>query len=77
VRRVPSPKSSVTAEFGRRVRVLRKAADWSQEQLAAAAGMHFTYVASVERGERNISLENIVRLGHALDVDVAELMSGL
>jgi hypothetical protein len=39
--------------------------------------MHFTYVSSVERGERNISLENIVRLAAALEVDPATLTRGL
>lgn len=39
--------------------------------------MHFTYVSSVERGERNISLENIVRLAAALDVDPSALVKGL
>lgn len=39
--------------------------------------MHFTYVGSVERGERNISLVNIVRLAAALSVDPGELLRGL
>ena len=45
--------------------------------LAERAGLHFTYVSSVERGERNVSLENIVRLAHALEVDPADLVTGL
>lgn len=74
---MPKPKSPITAEFGRRVRELRFAQGRTQEQLAAASGMHFTYVASVERGERNIGLENIVRLAHALEVDPGQLLAGL
>jgi transcriptional regulator with XRE-family HTH domain len=46
----------------------------SQEALAELAGLHRTYVSSVERGLRNISLENIERLARALGVEMAELM---
>lgn len=59
------------------MRQRRKRLGLTQEGLAAAASMHFTYVASVERGERNISLENIVRLAHALEQDPARLLKGL
>ena len=50
---------------------------WSQMALADEVGLHFTYVSSVERGERNISLQNIVRLAAALGVDPAGLVKGL
>jgi transcriptional regulator with XRE-family HTH domain len=61
--------------FGDRVRSLREARGWSQERLAAQSGLHRTYVGSVERGERNISLMNIARLAAALEVSVAHLVS--
>lgn len=61
-------------EFGARVRARRLELGRTQEQLAEAAGLHFTYVSSVERGERNISLRNIIRLAAALDVDPGELV---
>jgi CheY-like chemotaxis protein/DNA-binding XRE family transcriptional regulator len=48
----------------------------SQETLAERANLHRTYISDVERGERNVSLENIVRLAHALDLSVAALFPG-
>ena len=67
----------VALEFGRRVRQRRHELGWSIEGLAERVGLHWTYVGSVERGERNISLVNIVKLAEALDVDVGELVTGL
>lgn len=65
------------AEFGRRVRRHRKNLGWTLEQLAEEAEMHWTYVGSVERGERNLSLINIVRLARALGIGPEELVRGL
>jgi transcriptional regulator with XRE-family HTH domain len=64
-------------EFGRRIRARREKLGWSQMALAEEVGLHFTYISSVERGERNISLQNIVRLAVALKVDAATLVKGL
>ncbi|MGH8628325.1 MAG: helix-turn-helix domain-containing protein [Gammaproteobacteria bacterium] len=65
------------AAFGRRVRATRESTGLSQEQLADKSGLHRTYVGSVERGERNIALLNIIRLARALEVDPGDLLSGL
>jgi transcriptional regulator with XRE-family HTH domain len=65
------------AEFGRRVRRLRHGLGWTLEELAEEAGMHWTYIGSMERGERNVSLLNIVRIARALGVGPEELMRGL
>lgn len=62
------------AVFGARVRELRLTAGLSQMELAEAAGLHPTYVSSVERGRRNISLVNIHMLARGLAVDPARLL---
>ncbi|MDY7013375.1 MAG: helix-turn-helix transcriptional regulator [Cyanobacteriota bacterium] len=59
--------------FGLRVRYFRKRLGLSQDDLADKAGFHRTYVGAVERGERNISLLNILHLADALHVTVKEL----
>jgi transcriptional regulator with XRE-family HTH domain len=47
----------------------------SQEELAARSGLHRTYVGSVERGERNISVDNMEQLAAALSLDVLDLLA--
>ena len=59
--------------FGQRVRQLRKDRSWSQEELAAKCGRHWTYIGGIERGERNPTLRVIVDLARALGVGVREL----
>jgi transcriptional regulator with XRE-family HTH domain len=63
--------------FGARLRQRRDELGLSQEALADVAGLHRTYVGSVERGERNVSLHNLLRLARALRTDPGELVRGL
>ncbi len=60
--------------FASRLRQIRQVTGLSQEELADRAGLHRTYVGSVERGERNISIDNIERLANALEIDIIELL---
>jgi ribosome-binding protein aMBF1 (putative translation factor) len=66
--------ADVMVRFGQRLRTVRQQKGISQEKLADFAGLHRTYVSSVERGERNISLLNIEKLASALGVPMAQLM---
>lgn len=64
-------------EFGRRVRDRRMELGLSQEELAERAGLHRTYISSLEQGRRNVAVHNVVRLAEALDLDPADLVAGL
>ena len=61
--------------FAQNLKLLRQQKGMSQEQLAEAASLHRTYVSSVERGARNISIDNMERLARALAVDIRDLLS--
>lgn len=73
----PAPLSEATAAFGARVRERRNELGLSQEGLAVACGLHWTFVGQVERGKRNLTLHNILKLARGLAVDPGELVSGL
>jgi transcriptional regulator with XRE-family HTH domain len=66
--------ADIFIRFGLRLRQVREGVGISQERLAELAGLHRTYVSSVERGKRNISLQNIERLADALKTTMAALM---
>ena len=61
--------------FGIAIRLERERLDIPQDELAERAHLHRTYVGSVERGERNIGLNNIHAISIALDISMANLMA--
>ena len=67
----PSPLRGILA---RNLRAIFAHIGWSQERLAAAADLNRTYVSAVERGEQNISIDNIYKLSRALGIDAQHLL---
>lgn len=65
---------SARLRFARLLKSERLARGISQEGLAELAGLHRTYVGSVERGERNIAVDNMEALANALGLDICELL---
>ena len=68
-----STRNPIQQKFGERVRALRTAKGYAQEELAFKAGVHRTYLGGIERGERNPSLKNIAAIAKALGVALSEL----
>ncbi|WP_186379280.1 helix-turn-helix domain-containing protein [Yersinia massiliensis] len=66
---------SARQNFARNLRKVRQSRGISQEKLADLCDLHRTYVSSVERGERNIAVDNMERLAVALGVDIRELLN--
>ena len=58
---------NITYFFGEKVRFFRKSLGFSQEELADICGLHRTYIGSVERGERNITLVSAEKIAQALN----------
>jgi transcriptional regulator with XRE-family HTH domain len=74
---MPEAKSEAAKVFGERVRANRQRLGISQETLAELSDVHWTFVGQVERGTRNLSLHNIIKLAGGLDVDPAVLVAGI
>lgn len=71
------PTSPATVEFGRRLRRLREEQGLSQEALADRCGVHWTFLGQVERGQRSIRLDNILRIAHGLSITPGTLLDDL
>lgn len=65
------------SKLGENIRQIRLSKSLSQEKLAELADLHRTYIGGVERGERNISLINLIRIARVLDVPISKLVDGL
>jgi transcriptional regulator with XRE-family HTH domain len=68
-----SQELALQRALGERIRELRKKAGYSQEAFADAAGMHRTYMGTLERGEANVSLGNLHKISTALGITLSEL----
>ena len=63
--------------LGRRIRELRTARGWSQEQFADMAHIHRTFAGSLERGEKNCSFHALVLIARCFGITMAELLAGI
>jgi transcriptional regulator with XRE-family HTH domain len=73
--RVDRPEAPARITFATNVRRARVQLGISQEKLAELSGLHRTFVSSVERGERNISVDNMERVASALKIKLATLLT--
>jgi len=69
-------KKAILIKFGQKVREHRLKLGLSQEELAARAGVHRTYIGMIERAEKNITLENIERICKALNLSIRDFFNG-
>ena len=67
----------IRVAYGKAVRTIRQNKKMSQEELADLCGLHRTYISDIELGKRNVSLENIDKISHALQVKKSELFVGV
>ena len=70
-------ESQFLLKIGQHIRLLREANQMSQEQLSFKCGLHRTYVSSVERGERNITILNLDKILSPLHVSLAHFFAGI
>jgi transcriptional regulator with XRE-family HTH domain len=68
---------NIRKKLGKRIKELRQERGLSQEAFAHSAGLDRTYIPSIEKGERNISLEVIEKIAKALGLKISELLKGL
>lgn len=72
-----SQRTPAQVELGRRVRARRKEMGLSQMGLADRVGLHFTFISTVERGERNLSLASLIAISRGIGVDLGVLVADL
>lgn len=66
-------KTTAKTNFGNNLRRIRKEQGLSQEDLSFKSGLHRTYIGAIERGEQNISVDNIEKLAKALKIKTKDL----
>jgi transcriptional regulator with XRE-family HTH domain len=74
---IKPPLNPTLAAFGARVRARRQELGWSQEVAADNVGVHWTYLGRVERGQRSLRVESLVKLAAGLQTTPGALLDGL
>ena len=59
--------------LGRRIRAIRKAKNWTQEQLGSKADISYKFIGEIELGKQNPSFETLVKIADALEVELSDL----
>jgi transcriptional regulator with XRE-family HTH domain len=72
---LPVSETQVLRLLAERIKALRSAKGWSQEQLAERASIQRSYLADLERGYRNPSVRTLVKVANALGVSPSELLA--
>jgi transcriptional regulator with XRE-family HTH domain len=70
-------KMSVLEKLGNNIRARRNELEISQEELSFRADLHRTYIGAVERGEKNVSFKNLIKICKALNLPISELTKGI
>jgi len=64
----------ILLRLGQQIRRLRQCLSISQEELAARAGVHRTYIGMIERGEKNITIVSMTKIALALNIEIYDLL---
>lgn len=70
-------KKDILLKFGNKVRIERHKQNMSQEEFSDLVGVHRTYIGMIERGEKNITLENIEKIAKALKIPISKLLENI
>ena len=69
--------ATINKKVGLSIQKYRKKKKWTQEELAFEANLHRAYIGQIERGEKNIGLQNLEKIAKALDVVLKDMLSNL
>ena len=69
--------AEINKQVGHKIREFREKKCWTQEQLAFESNLHRAYIGQIERGEKNIGLQNLEKIARALKMSVASLVNKL
>ncbi len=70
-------QTALSTEIGQRLRAYRQRMGLTQEELAEKAGVHYTYIGQVERGEKNLTISSLEKISHSLDISISVLFEGI
>jgi XRE family transcriptional regulator, regulator of sulfur utilization len=63
----------LSIKLGERIRIIRKEKELSQEELGEHSGLHTNYIGAVERGEKNLTIDSIIKISKGLNISLEEL----